>query len=432
VTYRRISAEMRCWYPHTKTVLLTKVTSLSRIVQMLLRTGTTHLQLHRQWQRGTLEALLAELRGAGLEGTKIIQVVDPGEASAVHAIGATRDLVDFYLFDNYTGGQGTLVDEAKALEAKGLCGRVPVILAGGLTVANVQDRIRLIGPFGVDVQTGVEFRNTLGQPTKVKNPVQMARFIDSVKGRDYRSVALAAKWPESYHSVSLALKDVTSEQLESVVGDFLPTGLDRFHLDHSDGSFSPPTPPTLHNSVSSLFALAPNLPYDVHFLTIDHMIIPKVIAEFQASNPHLGVVFAHVQAEREPSMESLRVALREAESMGALPGVALEGSRSGIGCLEDVIPRVLDWGISNLCVVGPSGRAADSTYRHRISQVIGTLSGTHHSPPPRLWVDRDMNARRARLCGQLGVSNVIAGHYLLQARSRREAVDTLRSSLAGA
>jgi phosphoribosylanthranilate isomerase len=51
------------------------------------------------------------------------------------------------------GGTGRTVDWARAAA---FAARRPVLLAGGLTAANVGEAIRLVKPFGIDVSSGVE------------------------------------------------------------------------------------------------------------------------------------------------------------------------------------------------------------------------------------------------------------------------------------
>lgn len=63
------------------------------------------------------------------------------------------------------------------LDWKGLSGLTlgkPWILAGGLTPDNVLDAIRLAGPYGVDVASGVESRPGWKDPEKVKRFIAIA------------------------------------------------------------------------------------------------------------------------------------------------------------------------------------------------------------------------------------------------------------------
>lgn len=54
---------------------------------------------------------------------------------------------------------------------------LPVILAGGLTPDNVQYAIRSVGPYAVDVNSGVKISRTL----RLKDPVKVRNFIYRAK-----------------------------------------------------------------------------------------------------------------------------------------------------------------------------------------------------------------------------------------------------------
>ena len=71
------------------------------------------------------------------------------------------------------GGTGEKFDWSLAREATQF-GR-PIILAGGLTPENVADAVREVGPYGVDVSSGVEVAP--GQ----KDPAKVAAFIHTAR-----------------------------------------------------------------------------------------------------------------------------------------------------------------------------------------------------------------------------------------------------------
>ena len=70
------------------------------------------------------------------------------------------------------GGTGRTIDWQRAAE---IAARRRVMLAGGLTAANVADAIRRVQPFGVDVASGIEAR------PGVKDAQAMTSFVAAVR-----------------------------------------------------------------------------------------------------------------------------------------------------------------------------------------------------------------------------------------------------------
>ncbi|MBP1929312.1 phosphoribosylanthranilate isomerase [Methanolinea mesophila] len=96
-----------------------------------------------------------DLRGRGV---KIIRSIRPGER--------IPDDCDALVVDA-SQGKGLPYDPVYARKVVERS-TVPVILAGGLTPANVAGAIREVRPYAVDVATGVESRPGIKDPEKVR------------------------------------------------------------------------------------------------------------------------------------------------------------------------------------------------------------------------------------------------------------------------
>jgi phosphoribosylanthranilate isomerase len=76
------------------------------------------------------------------------------------------------LFEGPSSGIGEMADWGRAAE---LSAQTELILAGGLTPANVAEAIAAVRPFGVDVSSGVEASAGVKDPAKIIDFVNRAR-----------------------------------------------------------------------------------------------------------------------------------------------------------------------------------------------------------------------------------------------------------------
>ena len=94
-------------------------------------------------------------------------------------------VVSGFLFDTYhenlDGGTGKTFDWS--LLQRFTIGR-PVILAGGLNSGNIAEAVRLVQPFAVDVNSGVELEPGVKDHTMVEELVREVRRIDAEINRD--------------------------------------------------------------------------------------------------------------------------------------------------------------------------------------------------------------------------------------------------------
>lgn len=109
----------------------------------------------------------------------VIKAVRVRGPESLEGLAAYRGRVRALLLDAYApglaGGTGQGFDHALALEAKR---HGDVIVAGGLTPANVAEVVRRVRPFGVDASSRLE-----AAPGR-KNPELVRRFIAEVRRTD--------------------------------------------------------------------------------------------------------------------------------------------------------------------------------------------------------------------------------------------------------
>lgn len=167
-------AEIACSVPPgIATFLLTSAQDAATIIAQQRRTRVNTLQLvdavpHQE---------LARLRDA-LPGIALVQVVHVvGPASLDEAV-ALAPLVDAVLLDSGNpalpvkelGGTGRVHDWEISRRIRDAL-PVPVYLAGGLRPENVAEAVRRVGPFGLDVCSGVRTDGAL-DPHKLRRLVQ--------------------------------------------------------------------------------------------------------------------------------------------------------------------------------------------------------------------------------------------------------------------
>ncbi|HEV2214879.1 MAG TPA: phosphoribosylanthranilate isomerase [Terracidiphilus sp.] len=150
--------------------------SLSAIEEAVRACGLTGVQIHGE-AGPQAPGRLKERFGPSL---RVLRVVHFGpEAARQTAAFAQNPLVDALLIDSRTatavGGTGITFDWQAARET--LFGSAPtrMVVAGGLTPANVAEAIRTLRPWGVDVVSGVEAEPGRKDPAKVRAFVEQAR-----------------------------------------------------------------------------------------------------------------------------------------------------------------------------------------------------------------------------------------------------------------
>jgi phosphoribosylanthranilate isomerase len=162
--------------PAIGTFLLTSRQSVDGIVAQQRSCRTNTIQICDHLVRGTHR----ELKDA-LPGISIVQVVHVAGPESVEEAAAVAKHVDAILLDSGNqklavkelGGTGRTHDWSLSREIRERIS-VPLFLAGGLTPENVAQAIRDVGPFGLDVCSGVRTNGKL-------DAGKLGRFFGAVR-----------------------------------------------------------------------------------------------------------------------------------------------------------------------------------------------------------------------------------------------------------
>jgi phosphoribosylanthranilate isomerase len=161
--------------PPVGTFLLTCATEVEELVEQHRRMRTSTLQLVDSVPRERLRALRR-----ALPGVRLVQVIHvTGPASVDEAVEVAEE-VDALLLDSGNpalavkelGGTGRVHDWALSRRIRERS-PVPVFLAGGLRPENVAEAVRQVGPFGLDVCSGLRTNGALDEE-------KVARFFRAV------------------------------------------------------------------------------------------------------------------------------------------------------------------------------------------------------------------------------------------------------------
>ena len=170
---RRIAASVP---PPVATFLLTSEQTASRIVTHQRRTLTSTIQIVDELLGRDYVVLRTEL-----PGVKLVQVVHVTGPESVDEACEVAAQVDAVLLDSGNpklkvkelGGTGRRHDWSLSRKIVETCGK-PVFLAGGLNAENVREAVDAVGPFGLDVCSGVRTEGKL-------DPAKLERFFLAIE-----------------------------------------------------------------------------------------------------------------------------------------------------------------------------------------------------------------------------------------------------------
>ena len=154
----------------------------------IARTVRPHfLQLHGDETLEEIRRVCLGLKDTGIKvlkalrinvetGQALFSISDPVEASVALADSGISALVVDSKTASRPAGTGVTLDWNVIGKVSATI-RLPLILAGGLTVQNVSRAIEMVRPYGVDIISGVE------RAAGVKDEKQVVEFVQAVKGK---------------------------------------------------------------------------------------------------------------------------------------------------------------------------------------------------------------------------------------------------------
>jgi phosphoribosylanthranilate isomerase len=177
-----IAAIARSVPPGVSTFLLTSEQTAPGVIDHHRRCGTTTIQIcDRLVDRG-----YARIRRE-LPGIRIVQVIHVQGTASVEEAAELAPEVDALLLDSGNqslptkelGGTGRTHDWSTSRTIRERAG-VPVFLAGGLKPENVAEALDTVGPYGLDLCSGVRTGGRL-------DPVKVEAFMSAVRAWTVRS-----------------------------------------------------------------------------------------------------------------------------------------------------------------------------------------------------------------------------------------------------
>ncbi|MBI1807146.1 MAG: phosphoribosylanthranilate isomerase [Ignavibacteria bacterium] len=163
--------------PTVSSFLLTSEQDTKSIITQQRRCGVNTIQICDRLESGSFQ----DLRDA-MPGIALVQVVHVAGEESVNEAVSVAPYVDAILLDSGNqsrpikelGGTGRTHDWSISKRIRESVD-VPIFLAGGLSPDNVADAIREVGPFGVDVCSGVRTNGAL-------DGLKLQKFFSRVGG----------------------------------------------------------------------------------------------------------------------------------------------------------------------------------------------------------------------------------------------------------
>ncbi len=149
---------------------------INEVVELVRLCRLSHVQLHGEESPQYCSELAKQC------GCFIVKAFRVGPKSVADDFSTYEDVVNGYLLDTYkkgvAGGTGESFDW-QLIEKLYL--RRPIVLAGGLSPENVVQAVKAVGPYGIDINSGVEKAPGEKDHKKLRELIGKVRALEADK-----------------------------------------------------------------------------------------------------------------------------------------------------------------------------------------------------------------------------------------------------------
>jgi len=163
---------------HIETCLLIHLKDINEVIETIRELNPSMIQIQKQSNLSTNDIDVIRQKFTDLKITKTFYIdEDITDEKLIQSIRPyiENKLIDYVLLDSAKGGSGTTHNWDLSQKIVQSILPFPVILAGGLTPYNIQDAIKKVTPFGVDVMSGVS------TSAKSKDNKKVYQFVNKTK-----------------------------------------------------------------------------------------------------------------------------------------------------------------------------------------------------------------------------------------------------------
>jgi len=147
-----------------RTVLVSKPKNTSEVAEIMNQIEADLYQVHISFNIRSLDRFSTEIKRKLIIALK---VDEENKSSVIQKINLSFNQFFAFLLDS-SEGQGIEFDYDLVLEILKKTNGTKVILAGGISIGNVENIIKILKPFGIDVSSSLESEKGIKDPKKMK------------------------------------------------------------------------------------------------------------------------------------------------------------------------------------------------------------------------------------------------------------------------